>query len=190
MENYEIRWHGRGGQGAVTAAKLLAQAAMEKGYHIQALPSFEPSKQGDPVEAYNRLSKKPVRVRHPVENPDFVIVLDPTLLKTVDPTKGLKKNGFLLVNTEKSPEEIRKIFSIPDEIQVKTLDATRISLEEVDPNKARPNTALPGAFVKLAGIVDLEGVERALHKAFKGPRAAELVEKNLKAVKRGYEEVR
>src|SRR5512139_4232324 len=122
----EIRWHGRGGQGAVTAAELLAHAAINQGKYAQAFPSFGPERRGAPVQAFNRVdTKEPVRLRVDITEPDFVVVLDPNLLRQVKVTAGLREGGIVIVNTRKTADEIKKEFNIT--YQVATVNASRIA---------------------------------------------------------------
>ena len=118
----EIRWHGRGGQGAKTAALLFADAALAQGLYIQAFPEYGPERMGAPVAAFDRISSKPILLHSGVNNPDIVIVLDPTLIESVDVTEGIPDNGVLLINTEKSPADIKAVFNISGSIKVFTVD--------------------------------------------------------------------
>ena len=126
-ELMEIRWHGRGGQGAKTAALLFADAALEQGKYIQAFPEYGPERMGAPVAAFNRMSSKPILLHSGVTDPDVVIVLDPTLMDSVDVTEGLPQNGTILVNTEKSPSDIKKELKVAGDIRVFAVDASTIS---------------------------------------------------------------
>ena len=167
----EIRLHGRGGQGAVTAAELLAVSAAEGGKMTQAFPFFGVERTGAPVQAFCRIDDKPVRVHQNVYEPDVVVVLDASLLPVVDVCSGLKKGGTVIVNTKKKKEELglkaEKVF---------TVDATNIALK----NLGRPivNTAMLGAFAKVTGLVPMDALKRAISHRFKG----EIAEKNIKAI--------
>ncbi len=178
----EIRFHGRGGQGAVTSAELLAVAVINEGRYAQSFPSFGPERRGAPVVAFSRVDDAPLRTRFAVNEPDVVIVLDQSLLRIANPRKGLKSGGVLVVNTAKSPEEIKKQFGYAD-IRVATVDATKIAVEEL----GRPitNTTMLGAAVKMTGVIKPESIEEPLTKRFGrvGPR-------NLKSFMRAYAEVR
>ncbi|NPA85717.1 MAG: pyruvate ferredoxin oxidoreductase subunit gamma [Crenarchaeota archaeon] len=181
MSLIEIRWHGRGGQGAVTASEIVAKAAISQGKYAQAFPSFGVERRGAPVEAFTRIDDKPIYIRSKIYEPDIIVVLDPTLLGP-QLAQGLKENGLAIVNTDKSPDEVRKLLG-RDDVRVAVVDATKIALETLK----RPivNTAILGAFVKVTGLVDLEKVLEAVKEKVP-PRT---VEANLLAVKRAYEEV-
>jgi len=181
MTLIEIRWHGRGGQGAVTASEIIAKAAIAQGKYAQAFPSFGVERRGAPVEAFTRIDDKPIYVRSKIYEPDIIVVLDPTLLGP-QLAEGLKENGLVIVNSEKSPDEIRELLGRKD-VRVAVVDATKIALETL----RRPivNTAILGAFVKATGLVDLDKVLEAVKEKVP-PRT---VEANLEAVKRAYEEV-
>ena len=181
MSLIEIRWHGRGGQGAVTASEITAIAAIEQGKYAQAFPSFGVERRGAPVEAFTRIDDKPIYIRSKVYEPDIIVVLDPTLLGP-EIAQGLKEGGLVVVNTDKSPEEVKKLLD-RDDIRVAVVDATKIALETL----RRPivNTAILGAFVKASGLVDLDHILEAV-KSKVPPRT---LEANLEAVKRAHEEV-
>ncbi|MBI5143508.1 MAG: 2-oxoacid:acceptor oxidoreductase family protein, partial [Candidatus Omnitrophica bacterium] len=165
----EIRWHGRGGQGAKTAALLFADAALSSGKYVQAFPEYGPERMGAPVTSFNRLSSKPILRHSGVANPDVVIVLDPTLMETVDVMEGMNDDGIVVINTTKTPYEIRKEFSISAGIKVFTVDASAISQETI--GKDIPKTPLLGALIKATGILDfkemLEETRRKLESKFK-----------------------
>jgi pyruvate ferredoxin oxidoreductase gamma subunit len=185
----EIRWHGRGGQGAKTAALLFGEAAIDTGMYIQAFPEYGPERTGAPVSAFNRLSKKPIRLHSGVDNPQIVLVLDPTLLNSVDVLDGLGKGGTLIINTPDSPEEIRKKLSVDKDIKVYTLDASKIAMDKIGLNK--PNTPMLGALSKVSDILDykkmLKSIEHKLKIKFRG-KPEEIVKKNMEAIKTAHEE--
>ena len=182
----EVRWHGRAGQGAKTASYMLAEAAMEAGKQIQAFPEYGPERMGAPLKAYTRISSKPIRTHSGVKSPDVVVVLDPTLLKIVDVAEGLSKDGLIVVNTDLSPEEIKKEQGW-DDVTVWTLDADTIAMETI--GRPFPNTPLLGALAKASGLVDVEVIKERVTKTL-GKKRPELLEGNLKAIERAYEEVR
>jgi pyruvate ferredoxin oxidoreductase gamma subunit len=186
----EIRWHGRGGQGAKTAALLLGDAALASGKFIQAFPEYGPERMGAPVSSFNRLSSKTILIHSGVTNPNIVIVLDPTLTESVDVAEGMPDDGVLLVNTDKSPEDIRKEIGIKGRIKVFTVDASTISKETI--GRDIPNTPMLGALIKATGLLDfkemLEDTKGKLQKKFKSK--PEVIEGNLKAIERAYNEVR
>jgi len=176
----EIRWHGRGGQGAVTSAEMLARAAIGEGKYAQAFPSFGPERRGAPVLAFVRISSRdPIRVRTEITEPDIVVVLDPRLLGIVNVTSGLKPDGMVIINTKKKAEEIRKEFNINTPIA--TVDATKIAREIL--GVPITNTTMIGAVVKATGSVGLESLEEPLKHRF-----GRLGERNIDAMKRAYEE--
>lgn len=183
----EIRWHGRGGQGAKTAALLFGEAAIDTGMFIQAFPEYGPERTGAPIKSFNRLSKKPIRLHSGIINPNIVLVLDPTLLKTVDVLEGLEKGGILIVNTHKSSKEMREELSVEPGILVYTLDASKIAMETIGMNK--PNTPMLGALARVTHILDfdkmLESIERKLKKKFRG-KPEEIVSKNMEAIKTAH----
>lgn len=175
----EIRFHGRGGQGAVTSAELTALAAIEEGKFAQAFPSFGPERRGAPVMAFVRVSDAPIVTREKVYEPDIVIVLDPTLLKIVNVEAGLKPGGIVVLNTAKSVEQIRKEIGI--KAKLATVDASKIAMETM--RVPITNTTMLGALVKAAGTIQLKALEGPIQHRF-GP----IAEKNLKACTRAYEE--
>ncbi len=186
----EIRWHGRGGQGAKTAALLLADAALSQGRYIQAFPEYGPERMGAPVASFNRLSSKPILLHSGVTNPDIVLVLDPTLMDSVDVTEGLPDGGTIIINTAQSPAELKKTANISSNIKVYTVDASAISKETI--GRDIPNTPMIGALIKTTGILDfkelVEDTRKKLEKKFKSK--PELIEGNMKAIERAYNEVK
>ncbi|MCK4938305.1 MAG: pyruvate ferredoxin oxidoreductase subunit gamma [Methanosarcinales archaeon] len=172
----EIRIHGRGGQGSVTAAELLAVAAFEDGKYSQAFPAFGVERRGAPVMAFTRINDKPVRLRSQIYKPDYVIVQDPTLIEVVDVASGAKPKGKILINTEFSPDS----FNLDTDAQVMTIDATRIALDII----GRPivNTILLGAFAGATGEIKVESIQNAVAERFPG----KVGEKNSLAVLEAY----
>ncbi len=190
-EYLEIRWHGRGGQGAKTAALLLGESAAAAGKYIQAFPEYGPERMGAPVVAYNRISDEPITVHCNVQEPKYVAVLDSTFVGSVNFTDGMPDDGVLIINTEVSPAEMRETLGLGDSaIQVFTVDANKISLECI--GRAIPNTPMMGALIKATGLLKLEDLledtERKLAKKFRN--RPEVIQGNLKAIRRAYEEVR
>jgi pyruvate ferredoxin oxidoreductase gamma subunit len=176
----EIRWHGRGGQGAVTSAELLATAAIEEGKFAQAFPSFGPERRGAPVLVFNRISNiSPIRARVAVTDPDIVVILDPGLLSITDVTSGLKKDGTLVINTPKTLVDIKSELSGPWRLAV--VNATSIARETL--GLPIVNTTMLGALVKATGIIDLESLTEPLKERF-GARA----KGNIDSCHRAYEE--
>ncbi|KUL03331.1 MAG: Pyruvate/ketoisovalerate oxidoreductase, gamma subunit, partial [Synergistales bacterium 54_9] len=150
----EIRWHGRGGQGAKTGSSILSEVLFESGKFAQAFPEYGAERQGAPMKAYNRISETPIRVRSGVLNPDVVIVIDPTLLDAANPTEGGKDDTVYIINTTKKPEAIKKQLGLPDSARVMTVDATSITLEEFGQN--RPNTPMLGVVARLFEDVSVD----------------------------------
>ena len=185
----EIRWHGRGGQGAKTASLLLADAAFNTGKYIQGFPEYGPERMGAPITAYNRISDDPITIHSNIYEPDFVVVVDDSLLECVDVTKGLKKEGAIVINTTKSPEEV-KPFLKGYEGKVCTIDARTISMETL--GKYIPNTPMLAAIIKVSGIMDEEAflndmIDSLKHKFAKKP---EVIEPNMEALRRALHEVK
>ena len=187
----EIRWHGRGGQGAKTAALLFADAALSSGKYVQAFPEYGPERMGAPVLSFNRLSAKPILLHSGVTNPDIVIVLDPTLIDTVDVLEGMPEDGVLLINTDKPADEVkRELGLIKAGMKVYTVDASTISKETI--GREIPNTPMLGALIKATNILDfkemLEDTRKKLDAKFKS--RPEVIDGNIKAIERAYNEVK
>jgi pyruvate ferredoxin oxidoreductase gamma subunit len=177
----EIRWHGRGGQGAKTVSQILAQITFREGKHVQAFPEYGPERSGAPVRAYNRISDEEILVHSGVYHPDIVVVIDETLLESENPTKGLKPDGILIVNSSLSEAEIREKMGFQGKIVV--LDATKIAREA---GTGFPNVPMLGAVVAVLGT-DPKIAEGELKETLSHRLSPEVVEKNLKAFRAGYE---
>ena len=175
----EIRFHGRGGQGAVTSAEILAQAAIRQGKYAQAFPSFGPERRGAPVVAFCRIDDHPIRLRTNIYNPDMVMVLDPSILRLVNVTAGLKPDGILVTNTKFSGAEIRQELGIKHSLG--TVNATAIALEEL--GLPITNTTMLGALLRAKEIVSQETIIEPLEKRF-----GKIAVRNIKAFKRAFEE--
>ena len=175
----EIRFHGRGGQGAVTSAELTALAAIEQGKYAQAFPSFGPERRGAPVMAYVRVSDEPIRTREKIYEPDIVVVLDPTLLDIVNVGAGLKDNGIVVLNTTKSAEEIRVRSGITAKLAL--VVASRIAIETM--GIPITNTTLLGAMLKATDLLPLSALEGPLEERF-----GRIAVKNIQASQRAYQE--
>lgn len=184
----EIRWHGRGGQGAKTAALLLADVAFQTGKYVQGFPEYGPERMGAPITAYNRISDTQIRVHSNIYDPEYVVVVDESLLDTVDVTAGLREDGAILVNTEKSKEEI-----LPHlkgyKGEVYTIDAKKVSLATL--GKYFPNTPLLAAIVKVANIMDRDRFLKEMRASFEHKFATkpEVIDGNMKALEMAFEEV-
>jgi pyruvate ferredoxin oxidoreductase gamma subunit len=185
LTTIEIRWHGRGGQGVVTANELLAGAALKEGKFIKAFPEFGPERMGAPIRAFTRLSDKPIMVHSQVYTPDMVVVIDATLLKQVNVLEGLKDEGQVVANFPDGKDKLGQL--IGRTRNVHSVNATKIAMEEI--GRPTTNTAMLGAVVKSLGFVSLESVLEELEIKFSGKFNKDVVAKNLKAVKRAYEEV-
>ena len=184
----EIRWHGRGGQGAKTACLLLADAAFSSGKYVQGFPEYGPERMGAPITAYNRISAERSTVHSNIYEPDYVVVVDETLLSAVDVTAGLKKEGAIVINSSKSPAELRPLLR-GYEGKVCTIDAGKISEEELGKNF--PNTPMLAAIVKVSGVIGLEEFIHDMEGSFRHKFASkpQVIEGNMRALKRSLEEV-
>ncbi len=185
-ELIEIRWHGRGGQGAKTAAQFLAEAALDSGKFIQAFPEYGPERAGAPIRAYTRISDKAINIHSGVTNPDAVVVIDPTLL-TPEVLEGLPKDGVLVVNSTESAADIRKKLEY-DHGKVAVLDATKIALDTI--KTPMTNTPMLGALLKVVPVVTLEAIQDKIKKKFINKLGDKKTEANLEAIKRAYNEVK
>ena len=184
----EIRWHGRGGQGAKTASLLLADAAFNTGKFIQGFPEYGPERMGAPITAYNRISNKPITVHSNIYEPDYVVVVDDTLLESVDVTAGLKKDGAIIINTTKSAGVLKQLLSNYSG-SIYTIDARKISLETL--GKYFPNTPMLAAIVKVSAIMNDEEFLNDMKGSFKHKFAKkpEVIEGNMKAIEMALKEV-
>ena len=182
----EIRWHGRGGQGAKTAALLLADVAFKTGAYVQGFPEYGPERMGAPITAYNRISRNEIRVHSNIYTPDLVVVVDESLLESVDVTAGLKKEGAIIVNTPKSAEEIRDELN-GYEGNVYTVDARRISVEAL--GKYFPNSPMLAAAVAVSGVMDQKQFINEMRASYKHKFAKkpEVIEGNMKALTMTFE---
>ena len=175
----EIRWHGRGGQGAVTSAELVAQAAIGENRYAQAFPSFGPERRGAPVLAFDRVDQEPIRIRAEILQPDVIVVLDPGLLSIMNITAGLKETGTVIINTKKSAKQIRSEFGIKGRLA--TVDATKIARELL--GVPIVNTTMLGALIKATDVIKLESTRKPLEKRF-----GRLADKNFQSMERAYNE--
>ena len=177
----EIRWHGRGGQGAVTSVELLALAAIGVGKYAQGFPSFGPERRGAPVAAFNRVDTERIRIRSGIYHPDVVVVLDEGLIGLVNLTEGIKPNGKLIVNTSRPAAEVKKILNYSGVIA--TVDATGIAWKEL--GVPITNTTMLGALVRVTGVVGLDALKEPVEHRF-----GRIASKNLTALKRAYDEIK
>ena len=176
----EIRWHGRGGQGAKTASLLLADAAFNTGKYIQGFPEYGPERMGAPITAYNRISNKPITIHSNIYEPDYVVVVDDTLLESVDVTAGLKKEGAIVINTTKEADELRGLLK-GYEGEIYKIDARKISIEAL--GKYFPNTPMLAAIVKVSKVMTDEEFLNDMQGSFKHKFAKkpEVIDGNMKA---------
>ena len=184
----EIRWHGRGGQGAKTASLLLADAAFNTGKYIQGFPEYGPERMGAPITAYNRISTKPITIHSNIYEPDYVVVVDDTLLESVDVTAGLKKTGAVVINTTKDAEYLKKHLK-GYEGEIYKIDARKISMETL--GRYFPNTPMLAAIVKVSNVMTDEELLNDMQGSFKHKFAKkpEVIEGNMKALEMALKEV-
>lgn len=187
-ETIEIRWHGRGGQGAKTAALLLADVAFETGKYVQGFPEYGPERMGAPITAYNRICDKPIRVHSNIYEPQYVVVVDESLLESVDVTNGLREDGSILINTVRPKEEILPLLK-GYKGQVHTIDARKISLETL--GKYFPNSPMLAGIVKITGAIEEDFFLKEMRKSFthKFMHKPEVIEGNMAALERALKEV-
>jgi pyruvate ferredoxin oxidoreductase gamma subunit len=186
----EMRWHGRGGQGSKTASILMARIAATAGKYIQAFPEYGPERMGAPVLAYTRIDDQPIHLHCQIENPNLVVVLDPTLIGTVDLTANLVNEGKLIINSDREPEELRQEMGIADNIGLFVLDANTISREEI--GRIFPNMPMLGAINRVINWMEQgEFVMRAKEElSRKFSHKPEVIKGNVKAIERAYLEVK
>ena len=185
----EIRWHGRGGQGAKTAALLLADVCFSTGAEVQGFPEYGPERMGAPITAYNRISDKPIRVHSNIYDPDYVVVVDETLIEDIDVTAGLKEGGAIIINTAKSPEEIRPLLR-GYKGRVCTIDARKVSIATL--GKYFPNSPMLAATLKVTGLMDIDAFLKEMETSYahKFATKPEVIKGNMDALKMALEEVR
>lgn len=183
----EIRWHARAGQGAVTAAKLVAETALFEDRYMQAMPEYGPERMGAPLKAFTRISDEPIEVYNNIEHPDIVVLLDETLLDVVDITEGMHDDGIVIINTTETPVAMRERLGVPETVEVATIDASGIALDTI--KRDIPNTPIVGALTKVRPIVKVDSVKGQLQKSFGKKFAQAMIDANLESVQRAYEEV-
>ncbi len=182
----EIRWHGRGGQGVKTAAMLFAEAAFAGGKFIQGFSDYGPERAGAPIQGFTRISDKPISLHNFITAPDVVVVLDATLLGNVPVTAGLKPGGKVLVNTPKDAAAVAAALGL-DPSRVYVVDAKKISLEVI--GRDMPNAPMVGALARVLPFIELDWVAKTFQEKF-GAKSQKVVEMNVAAVRRAYDEVR
>ena len=185
----EIRWHGRGGQGAKTASLLLADAAFNTGKYIQGFPEYGPERMGAPITAYNRISDEPITIHSNIYEPDYVVVVDDTLLESVNVTAGLKDSGAIVINTTKGADYLKSVLK-GYKGSVYTIDARKVSMEAL--GKYFPNTPMLAAIVKVSGIMSDEDFVKDMEGSFKHKFAKkpEVIDGNMKALEMALKEVK
>ena len=185
----EIRWHGRAGQGIVTASELLAESALKEDKYFQAFPDYGPERMGAPIRAYTRISNRPIDVHYQILQPEIVVVVNPNLLGVEDLTEGLVDNGIVVVNSPETPQKVRARLGLKSNgVKVFSVDATQIALDTL--KRDIPATLMLGAIVRAAGLVDLEHVIETVLEKLGEKLRGEIVEANIKALRRAYEEVK
>jgi pyruvate ferredoxin oxidoreductase gamma subunit len=184
----EIRWHGRGGQGTVTAAKVLADACISGGRYVQAFPEYGPERAGAPLRAYNRISDKELRLHCPVVHPQVISVVDATLLDAINVAEGATDDAIFVVNTTMEPSDVRKKLGAGDSQKIYTVDATKIAIDEI--GRALPNAPMLGTVAKVTGLVTLDALLEDVKKSFGSKFSQKIIDGNLKAVTRGFGEVK
>ncbi len=182
----EVRWHSRAGQGAVTAAEMLAITALREGKHVQAFPEFGPERMGAPLRAFNRISTSPIRIHGVVEEANIVVVVDPSLLGAVPVDANVASDGVILINTTYSVAEVRRILTL-DGQKVASIDATQIAVDCFGMQK--PNTPMLGAIARVTGLISLETLLSEVENSFSKKFSPRVVTGNLNAIQRAYEEV-
>ncbi len=185
MAMIEVRWHGRGGQGAKTASQFLGEAALDTGKYIQSFPEYGPERAGAPMKAFNRISEQPIYIHSSVTKPEIVVVIDFTLLNAIDVMEGLAEDGILLVNTDKSPADVKKQLNFKG--RVATLDATKIALETL--KLPMPNMPMLGALLKVNPLVSIDELSERVKAKFLKKIGEEKTNANLEGIKRAYNEV-
>lgn len=183
----EIRWHARAGQGAVTAAKVVAETALSADQYMQAMPEYGPERMGAPIKAFTRISSDPIEIHNNIENPDVVVVLDDSLLDVVDVTEGMADDGTLIINTCTPAADVKRSLKLGDGVSVATVDASGIALDTI--KRDIPNTPIVGALIRVTGVVDGEVFKSLLAKSLSKKFGQEMIDANFAAVDRAIEEV-
>lgn len=185
-DTIEIRWHGRGGQGTVTACKLFADACLNGGRYVQAFPEYGPERAGAPIRAYNRVSARELRGHYPVIRPNIVVVVDETLLESIDVTEGAPDDASFIINCRGNVAEMRdRIQAGPDQ-KVVTVDATRIAIDTI--GRPMPNAPLIGCVTRVSGMLTLQAALDDMARNFEKKFSQKIIHGNLEATRRGFEE--
>jgi pyruvate ferredoxin oxidoreductase gamma subunit len=183
----EIRWHARAGQGAVTAAKVVAETALSADQYMQAMPEYGPERMGAPIKAFTRISSEPIDIHCNIEQPSVVIVLDDTLLDVVDVAEGITDDGALIINTCTPPDQVKKALGLAEGVTVACVDASGIALDTI--KRDIPNTPIVGAFAKVTEAIDLDSFKGLLAENLSKKYGQEMIDANYEAVDRAHEEV-
>lgn len=183
----EIRWHARAGQGAVTAAKVVAETALSADKYMQAMPEYGPERMGAPIKAFTRISDDPIEIHNNIEFPDVVIVLDDSLLDVVDCAEGLADDGVIIVNTCTPASAVKAALGVADSVRVACVDASGIALDTI--KRDIPNTPIVGAFCRVSDVIDVSVFKTLLAKNLSKKFGQEMIDANYAAVDRAYQEV-
>jgi pyruvate ferredoxin oxidoreductase gamma subunit len=183
----EIRWHARAGQGAVTAAKVVAETALAANQYMQAMPEYGPERMGAPIKAFTRISSEPIEIHCNIENPSVVIVLDDSLVDVVDVAEGLVDDGVIIINTCTPPEQVRTALGVADGVRVACVDASGIALDTI--RRDIPNTPMVGALIRVTGVIDIDSFKRLLASNLGKKFGQEMIDANFASVDRAFEEV-
>jgi pyruvate ferredoxin oxidoreductase gamma subunit len=185
-DTIEIRWHGRGGQGTVTACKLFADACLSGGRYVQAFPEYGPERAGAPIRAYNRVSARELRGHYPVIRPNIVVVVDETLLESIDVTEGAPHDASFIINCRGNAAEMRKRIQAGPAQKVVTVDATRIAIDTI--GRPMPNAPLIGCVTRVSGMLTLQAALDDMARNFGRKFSQKIINGNLEATRRGFEE--
>ncbi|MCD8199711.1 MAG: 2-oxoacid:acceptor oxidoreductase family protein [Coriobacteriaceae bacterium] len=183
----EIRWHARAGQGAVTAAKLVAETALSQGRYMQAMPEYGPERTGAPLKAFTRVCDTPIEVHNNIVNPKIVVVLDETLLPIVDVTEGILEGGTVILNSRMDPATARDQLNVSSDITVATVDASGIAMDTI--KRDIPNTPIVAALSKVTGVIPVDDLKEHVRESFGSKFSQDVIDANLESVDRAYEEV-
>jgi pyruvate ferredoxin oxidoreductase gamma subunit len=183
----EIRWHGRGGQGTVTAAKVFADACLSGGRHVQAFPEYGPERAGAPLRAFTRIGDRELRLHCPVTNPDIVVVVDATLIDSIDVADGAPDDAAFVINSSQDPKVLRDKLKAKPTQKVYTIDATKIAVDTI--GRPLPNAPLIGTVTRVSGLITIESALEDVKKSFGKKFSQKIIDGNLDATRRGYEEV-
>ena len=183
----EIRWHARAGQGAVTAAKVVAETALSADQYMQAMPEYGPERMGAPIKAFTRISDQPIEIHNNIENPDIVVVLDESLIPIIDVAEGIADNGVIIVNTCSPAADVKRALGLPDSVKVAAVDASGIAVDTI--KRDIPNTPIVGALIKTTGVIDRDVFKGLLAKNLGKKFGQEMIDANFAAVDRAFEEV-